>query len=92
MEGQRSRSVPPTVQSCPFCGVTPKRRGKPSNRCLPAAVRELAMSLVCEHYRDFGPTFAAEKLAERHGCTVSRETLREWMVLGSGEQANGKPM
>jgi hypothetical protein len=57
-----------------------KRRGKPSNRRLPAAVRELAMSLVREHYNDFGPTFAAEKLAERHGCTVSRETLRGWMV------------
>ncbi len=57
-----------------------KRRGKPSNRRLPAAVRELAMSLVREHYSDFGPTFAAEKLAERHGCRVSRETLRGWMV------------
>ena len=57
-----------------------KRRGKPSNRRLPEAVRQLAMSLVREHYSDFGPTFAAEKLAERHGCTVSRETLRGWMV------------
>ena len=57
-----------------------KRRGKPSNRRLPDAVRELAMSLVREHYSDFGPTFAAEKLAERHGCTVSRETLRSWMI------------
>jgi hypothetical protein len=25
------------------------------------------------------PTLAAEKLAERHGLTVSRETLRKWM-------------
>ena len=57
-----------------------KRRGKPSNRRLPDAVRQLAMSLVREHYSDFGPTLAAEKLAERHGCTVSRETLRGWMV------------
>jgi len=57
-----------------------KRRGKPSNRRLPAAVRQLAMSLVRERYSDFGPTLAAEKLAERHGCRVSRETLRGWMV------------
>ncbi len=57
-----------------------KRRGKPSNRRLPDAVRQLAMSLVRERYSDFGPTLAAEKLAERHGCRVSHETLRGWMV------------
>ena len=57
-----------------------KRRGRPSNRRLPDAVRDLAMALVREHYADFGPTLAAEKLAERHGCTISRETLRGWMI------------
>lgn len=57
-----------------------KRRGRPSNRRLPGAVRDLAMALVREHYADFGPTLAAEKLAERHGCTISRETLRGWMT------------
>jgi len=57
-----------------------KRRGRPSDRRLPDAVRHLAMVLVGEHYRDFGPPLAAEKLAERHGCTVSRETLRGWMI------------
>jgi len=57
-----------------------KRRGRPSNRRLPSAVRDLALALVREHYCDFGPTLAAEKLAERHGCPVSRETLRGWMI------------
>ncbi len=57
-----------------------KRLGKPSNHRLPAEVRTLALSLVRERYADFGPTFAAEKLAELHGCTVSRETLRSWMI------------
>ena len=57
-----------------------KRRGRPSNRRLPDAVRELSTALVRVHYADFGPTLAAEKLAERHGCTVSRETLRQWMI------------
>ncbi len=57
-----------------------KRRGRPSNRRLPSAVRDLAMMLVRGHYADFGPTLAAEKLAERHGCPVSRETLRQWMI------------
>lgn len=37
------------------------------------------MTLVRERYADFGPTLAAEKLAERDGLRVSRETLRSWM-------------
>jgi hypothetical protein len=57
-----------------------KRRGKPGNHQLPAEARSLALSLVRERYIDFGPTFAAEKLSEVHGCTVSRETLRGWMI------------
>ena len=57
-----------------------KRRGKPSNHRLPPEVRVLALSIVRERYADFGPTLAAEKLAELHGCLISRETLRGWMI------------
>jgi len=57
-----------------------KRRGQPSNNRLPEAYRDLALSLVRERYADFGPTLAAEKLAEMHGCAISRETLRGWMI------------
>jgi len=57
-----------------------KRRGKPSNHRLPAEVRTLALSIVRDRYADFGPTLAAEKLAEHHGCSISRETLRGWMI------------
>jgi Winged helix-turn helix len=57
-----------------------KRRGRPSNHRLPAEVRALALSIVRDRYADFGPTLAAEKLAEHHGCSVSHETLRGWMI------------
>src|SRR4029077_12436656 len=57
-----------------------RRRGKPSNHRLPAEVRTLALSLVRDRYPDFGPTLAAEKLARQHGCSISRETLRGWMI------------
>src|SRR5260370_39480345 len=57
-----------------------KHRGKPSNHRLPAEVRTLALSIVRDRYADFGPSLAAEKLAEHHGCLVSRETLRGWMI------------
>ena len=39
-----------------------------------------ALSIVRERYPDFGPSLAVEKLAEHHGCSVSRETLRGWMI------------
>jgi hypothetical protein len=57
-----------------------KRRGRPSNNRVPPAVRELTMAIVKERYADFGPTLAAEKLSDRHGLCVSRETLRQWMI------------
>jgi hypothetical protein len=57
-----------------------KRRGKPGNHRLPAEVRTLALSIVRERYCDFCPSLAAEKLAQHHGCSASRETLRDWMI------------
>jgi response regulator of citrate/malate metabolism len=53
-----------------------KARGRRSNNRIDPAVSEFAVTLVRETYIDFGPTFAAEKLAEDHGLKVSRETLR----------------
>src|SRR5277367_6750476 len=59
--------------------IANQRRGRPSNNRLPDEVRDHAIALVRELYSDFGPTLAAEKLAERHDLSVSRETLRNWM-------------
>jgi transposase len=56
-----------------------KARGRRSNNRIDPMVREFAVKLVRDNYIDFGPTFAAEKLAENHGLKVSRETLRKWM-------------
>src|SRR3954469_11915490 len=61
-------------------GLASRRRGRPSNRRLPASVREAALAAVRERYADFGPTLAAEKLEERHDIRLSRETLRQWMA------------
>lgn len=57
-----------------------KARGRRSNREIGDGIRDFAVCLVREHYLDFGPTLAAEKLAEEHGLAVSRETLRKWMA------------
>ena len=61
-------------------GLVHRARGRPSNRRLPAKTRERALAEVKRQYRDFGPTLASEKLAERDGLGVSRETLRQWMI------------
>ncbi len=57
-----------------------RRRGLPSNRSHPAVVRTEALALIKATYADFGPTLAAEKLAERHGLRLGVETLRQWML------------
>jgi transposase len=61
-------------------GLIHRSRGRPSNRRIDPEVKERAVELVEEHYRDFGPTLAAEKLAQRHGLDFSKETVRKWMV------------
>src|SRR3954452_9526439 len=57
-------------------GLGSRRRGRPSNRRHPAAVREAALAATRERYADFGPTLAAEKLAEVHDLRLGRETVR----------------
>lgn len=56
-----------------------KAIGRPSNNRISDGVRDYAMTLVRERYADFGPTLATEKLTERDGFRVSRETVRGWM-------------
>lgn len=60
-------------------GLVHRGRGKPSNRRIPEQTKAKALKLYEQRYGDFGPTLAAEKLAERHGLTLSDETLRRWL-------------
>lgn len=48
-----------------------RSRGRPSHRRLKAR----ALRLSAQHDGDCGPTLAAEKLAERHGITLSAEAI-----------------
>jgi transposase len=60
-------------------GLAHRGRGKPSNRRIAARVKATVLRLYEQRYEDFGPTLAAEKLTERHGITLSDETLRRWL-------------
>jgi hypothetical protein len=53
-----------------------RRRDRASNSRLPEDTRQQVARFLRDNYPDFGPTLAAEKLAERDGIVVSRETVR----------------
>lgn len=56
-------------------------RGRPSNRKLPTETQRQVLALLKQaDWHDFGPTFAAEQLAQRHQIRVGKETLRGWMI------------
>ena len=57
-------------------GLIGRHRGRAAHNRLAEATRLRIERLLRETYPDFGPTLAAEKLAERDGIVVSRETVR----------------
>src|SRR3974390_3709356 len=65
-------------------GLVHAARGRPGKRAKPAELRARILTRYEERYADFGPTLAAEYLAEE-GLKVDHETLRRWLL------AKGKP-
>ena len=61
-------------------GLIHKSRGKPSHNQLNEEVKQQAVDLLLEQYKDFGPTLAAEKLWEVHGIRISDEKVRRIMM------------
>ena len=57
--------------------------GAPLHRRLPEKVKATGLRRSAQ-WGDFGPIWAAEQLAERHGIAVSAATLRGWL-LAKGE-------
>ena len=56
-------------------------RGLPSNRKVDLKTQKEALEILSRPvYRGFGPTLAAEYLANKHAIEVSRETARQWMI------------
>ena len=54
-------------------------RGRPANHRTDPAQRRKVLEAYRQRYADFGPTFAAEKLAEE-GLRVVPQTLRRWLL------------
>ena len=57
-------------------------RGRSSNRRIDEQTQARVVELLKQpEWHDFGPTFASQQLAKRHGIEVSKETVRGWMVV-----------
>jgi len=61
-------------------GIVSNKYGKPSNRRYPEEFRIKVKEILAEHYHDFGPTFACEKLRENHNLNISVGTVNTLMV------------
>ena len=66
-------------------GLQHRSAGRSSNRAKPEKFRRKVLQLIREKYSGtererFGPTLAAEHLADEDGVQVGEETLRRWML------------
>jgi transposase len=66
-------------------GLKHRSAGRGSNRAKPEKFRRKVLQLIREKYSGreqerFGPTLAAEHLADEDGLEVGKETLRRWML------------
>jgi len=66
-------------------GLKHGNAGQPSNRSKPQKLRRRVLHLIRKKYSGseeerFGPTLAAEHLAEEDGIVMDHETLRRWML------------
>ena len=60
-------------------GLVHAARGKPGKRAKPVELKARILARYEERYPDFGPTLAAEYLADE-GLKVDHETLRRWLL------------
>jgi hypothetical protein len=60
--------------------VVHRLRGRPSNHRIEPRIKQSAVDLYRQKYGGFGPTLAAEKLAEQDQVIVAARTLRQWLL------------
>jgi transposase len=61
-------------------GIISGHRGRPSNNKMGKGKKKKILNKLKNEYRGFGPTLASEKLLERDGIIVSKETVRQIMI------------
>ncbi len=61
-------------------GVVHALKEKRGNHHIDTEVKEKTLKVIRENYSDFKPTFATEKLEEKHNIRISYGTTRLWMI------------
>jgi hypothetical protein len=61
-------------------GLISRHRSRTGNRALKACLAERIVGILREHYADFGPTLATEKLHNRHDIVIAKETVRQLQI------------
>lgn len=67
-----------------------KARGAPSHRAIPHDLKNKILGLCKTRYKDFGPTFASEKLLEIDKIDIHPDTIRKWFIDNSIEYKKRK--
>jgi transposase-like protein len=63
-------------------GICHKSRGKRAHNRIADKIKDKAVTICRDLYKEFGPTHASEKLLMVHKIKVSDETLRGWFQEG----------
>jgi transposase len=79
LSGRQVRRIVKRYAMHGAAGLAHKSRGEPSNRKSDPILKEKVLKLIQEKYYDCGPTFTAEKLAERDNIALSVQTVRRFM-------------
>jgi len=82
LSGRQVRRIIKSVRREGVSGVCHKSRGKRAHNRIADKVKDKAVTLCRDTYKEFGPTHASEKLLKNHGIEVSEETLRGWFQEG----------
>lgn len=61
-------------------GLIHKSRGQTGNRTLDPKIVKKTKKFLKEKYHFCGPTFASEKLSEKHKIEINKETVRSMMI------------
>jgi transposase len=75
---RQARRIVRNVRQDGAVGICHRSRGKRAHNRIADKVKDKAMALCRDRYKEFGPTHASEKLLTIHHIKVSDETLRRW--------------
>ena len=78
LTNRQVRRIAQNIHNEGDAGICHKSRGKRAHNRIAEKIKDKAVTLCRDTYKEFGPTHASEKLLTVHKIKVSDETLRGW--------------